>query len=115
MFNRIRRQALIWSVVSGSAHAAVLLPIVPGDSARGEKLFVAERCVQCHSVAGTGGKTAPDLGKQVDAAHAVPAGEHDVESRPGYVGCDGRRRNRKAQAERGDAADLFAFFYSTRF
>ena len=60
----------------------MLLPIVPGDSARGEKLFAAERRAQCHSVAGACGTTAPDLWQAGGSKfHARAAGKHDVESR----------------------------------
>ena len=61
----MRRYVLICGLVSLGVRAAVL-PVVPGDSERGEKLFETERCVQCHGIDGKGGKTAPDLGRQVD-------------------------------------------------
>jgi mono/diheme cytochrome c family protein len=37
--------------------------IAPGVPERGEKLFAARHCVQCHSVAGKGGKIGPELGR----------------------------------------------------
>jgi mono/diheme cytochrome c family protein len=116
MFIRMLRQALIWSLISGSAHAAVLLPIVPGDSARGQKLFVAERCVQCHSIVGTGGKTAPDLGKQVDRSFtpALLASTMWNHAPVMWAAMSGAGIE-KPKLSPGDAADLFAFFYSTRF
>ena len=55
----VLRQVLICGVISLGARAAVL-PVVPGDSERGEKLFETERCIQCHSIDGKGGKTAPE-------------------------------------------------------
>ena len=36
-----------------------------GDARRGEQLFLTERCVQCHSLNGRGGKLAPDLSTHV--------------------------------------------------
>jgi mono/diheme cytochrome c family protein len=36
--------------------------IAPGVPERGAKLFQAKQCVQCHSVAGKGGKIGPELG-----------------------------------------------------
>ena len=35
----------------------------PGDAKAGERAFRGKGCVHCHSVSGTGGKTAPDLTK----------------------------------------------------
>ena len=40
--------------------------VIPGDARRGEQLFDTEQCVQCHSVNGHGGSSAPDLGRRVD-------------------------------------------------
>jgi mono/diheme cytochrome c family protein len=37
--------------------------VTPGVPERGEKLFKAKQCVQCHSVGGKGGKVGPELGK----------------------------------------------------
>lgn len=34
-----------------------------GDPIRGQSLFVAKKCVQCHAVRGAGGRTGPDLGR----------------------------------------------------
>jgi mono/diheme cytochrome c family protein len=36
-----------------------------GDARRGEQIFLAERCVQCHSIHGRGGSLAPDLGTHI--------------------------------------------------
>ena len=48
-----------------SAEAAVP-PVIPGDSAQGAELFKSERCVECHSVNGKGGKIGVDLSERVD-------------------------------------------------
>ena len=37
--------------------------VAPGVPERGEKLFKAKQCVQCHSVAGKGGRIGPELGR----------------------------------------------------
>src|SRR5712671_5501382 len=51
------------AAVAASAAGAPLRSV---DSQRGERLFQSEGCVQCHSVNGTGGTLAPDLGRQID-------------------------------------------------
>src|SRR6266498_4333029 len=53
--------AVVWAV------AALLLPRAAsasvGDPMRGQSLFVAKGCVQCHAVRGAGGRIGPDLGR----------------------------------------------------
>jgi mono/diheme cytochrome c family protein len=116
MYSWVLRQALIWSLISGGVQAAVLPPVIPGDSARGQKLFAAERCVQCHSVEGKGGKTAPDLGKQVDRSFtpALLASTMWNHAPVMWAAMEGAGIERPKLSPEG-AADLFAFFYSTRF
>ena len=87
-----------------------------GDARRGEQLFQTERCVECHSMNGRGGRSAPDLGTHVgrDFTPTIMASlmwNHAPEM----------WRAMKAQGvtpptlspER--AADLFAYFVSARF
>ena len=106
---------LICCFASVSAEAA-LLPVVPGDSEHGEKIFESERCIQCHSVGGKGGKTAPDLGRQVDrnftpALLASTMWNHAPVMWAAIEGAGIEKPKLTPEA----AADLFAFFYSTRF
>src|SRR5678815_2391951 len=44
-----------------AAPSSAQIPIAPGSSVRGAGLFQSKGCVDCHSFAGAGGKTAPDL------------------------------------------------------
>jgi mono/diheme cytochrome c family protein len=89
---------------------------IPADSARGARLFETLSCNQCHSLNGQGGSTAPDLGRLVDrdftpAALAATMWNHapamwaSMRTRGIAIG------DLNSQA----AADLFAYFYSTRF
>jgi len=89
---------------------------VPADSARGARLFESLSCIQCHSLNGQGGTTGPDLGRLVDrnftpAALAATMWNHapamwaSMRTRGIAIG------DLNSQA----AADLFAYFYSTRF
>ena len=99
--------------VAGSALAA---GIVPGDARRGEELFKSEQCIQCHSVNGKGGTTAPDLAKtHRPRLHARRDGEPDVEPRAGYVGGHEEAGIVKAELTPESAADLFAYFVSARY
>jgi cytochrome c2 len=106
---------LIGAVVALGCEAEVL-PVIPGDSERGEKLFEAERCVQCHSLDGKGGKTAPDLGKRIDRSFtpALLASTMWNHAPVMWAAIEGAGIDKPRLSPEG-AADLFAFFYSTRF
>ncbi len=86
------------------------------DSERGQKLFGALSCVQCHSINGHGGAIAPDLGKLVDrnftpAALSAAMWNHAPAMWSAIRAADTAQPAVDEQA----AADLFAYFYSTRY
>ena len=94
------------------AHAAGFT----GDSARGQRLFETLACVQCHSVNGTGGKSAPDLGRVLDrgftpATLAATMWNHA----PGMWASMRDRRITAGELDQQSAQDLMAFFYAARF
>jgi cytochrome c551/c552 len=90
--------------------------IPAGDSRRGEQLFRSEGCVQCHSLNGKGGTTAPDLGKLIDR-NFTPASLAGTmwNHAPAMWTAMRRQGVAKASLSTESAADLFAYFYSTRF
>ena len=58
----MKRTAIMFVLLCPALRAAANA----ADSDRGAGLFVTLSCVQCHSINGTGGKAAPDLGRMVD-------------------------------------------------
>lgn len=98
-----------------SLHAAVL-PVIPGDSRRGAKIFEAEQCIKCHAVNGRGGKMGLDLSRVVHRKY-TPA--HFASSMwnhaPTMWGAIEASKIKQPQLSPQDAADLFAYFYSERF
>jgi cytochrome c2 len=87
-----------------------------GDSARGQRLFETLACVQCHSVDGTGGKSAPDLGRMLDrgftpATLAATMWNHA----PGMWASMRDRQITAGELDQQAAQDLMAFFYAARF
>ncbi len=109
------RTIFFGSFVALGAYAA-LPPVIPGDSERGARLFENERCVQCHSVNGKGGKMALDLSARVDrgftpALLASAMWNHAPVMWAAMEGA-GIQRPKLSPA---DSADLFAYLYSTRF
>jgi cytochrome c2 len=86
------------------------------DSARGRRLFETLSCVQCHSVNGNGGKSAPDLGSMLDrgftpATLAATMWNHA----PGMWAAMRDRQITAGELDQQAAQDLMAFFYAARF
>ena len=86
------------------------------DSARGRELFGSLSCVQCHSVNGNGSSRGPDLGRIVDrgftpATLAATMWNHA----PAMWAAMNKQGVRAGDLNEQAAADLFAYFYSTRF
>jgi cytochrome c2 len=102
-------------LVAVCAHAANL-PVIPGDSGRGAKVFESEQCIRCHAVNGRGGKIGLDLARSVSRGYTpaqlasrmwnhAPTMWSTIEA----TGIQSPRLTPEG------AADLFAFFYSARF
>jgi cytochrome c2 len=86
------------------------------DSVRGQQLFETLSCVQCHSVNGKGGSIGPDLGRIVDrgftpASLAATMWNHA----PKMWAAMHQQGVPAGTLNERDAANLFAYFYSTRF
>jgi cytochrome c2 len=86
------------------------------DSARGQRLFETLACIQCHSVDGNGGKSAPDLGRMLDrgftpATLAATMWNHA----PGMWASMRDRQITAGELDQQAAQDLMAFFYAARF
>jgi len=103
---------LVCAVVTWAAD----LPVVPGDSARGAKLFESEQCIHCHSVNGRGGKVGLDLARSVPRNYS-PAFLASAMWNHAPVMWAAMRASgvREPHLTEEGAADLFAFFYSQRF
>jgi mono/diheme cytochrome c family protein len=103
-------------MIAAAAHGAIVEPVISGDSAKGQKVFENEQCVRCHSVNGRGGKMGADFSMVVSRsytpAHLASTMWNHAPLMFGAMETAGIRRPKLSQ---DDAADLFAFFYSTRF
>ena len=108
----MRRTLALFSLSAIGLHAAS----IAADSARGAQLFETLACVQCHSINGKGGTIAPDLGRLVDrsftpATLAATMWNHA----PAMWAAMKDREIRAGDLSEQGAADLFAFFYASRF
>jgi mono/diheme cytochrome c family protein len=89
---------------------------IPGDARQGEQVFKSQRCVECHSVNGVGGKSAPDLGKRT-ARNYTPAIMASLmwNHAPKMWSAMSDQAVTRPQLTSEQAADLFAFFYASRY
>lgn len=86
-----------------------------GDARRGGKLVRSLNCLICHSIRGEGGKEAPELDNRVDRRGYSPSG---LASRlwnhgPAMWAAFERRGLRRPELNEQQAADLFAYFFTT--
>jgi mono/diheme cytochrome c family protein len=89
---------------------------IAGDSARGEALFRSESCIQCHSINGKGGSTGPDLGRIVDRDFTPAVLASTMWNHAPTMWSAMRNQGIvKSTLSEQSAANLFAYFYSTRY
>lgn len=86
------------------------------SSVRGAHLLETQQCVRCHSVNGRGGTTAPDLARRIGRNHTPAVLASTLWNHAPAMWVEmGRQGITPPALTVGDAADLFAYFYSTRF
>lgn len=87
-----------------------------GDAGRGKQVFESLKCGTCHSVAGAGAKTAPDLALN-RARGNTPAGLSAAmwNHAPQMWAAMEKAGMAKPKVTSEQAADLFAFFQSARY
>ncbi len=111
----IRACVTIFGTLALAAAGVAQTPSFSADSARGADLFASLSCAQCHAAGGRGGG-APDLSRLADrnftpSALAATMWNHA----PAMWNAMGRANVRIPEVGEQAAADLFAYFYSTRF
>jgi mono/diheme cytochrome c family protein len=104
-------------VLISLAFAATIHAAIPAaDSARGAKVFESQSCIQCHPLNGIGPSIGPDLGRLVDRGFTPAMLTSTMWNHAPSMLVAMRERNIPTPVmSEQDAADLFAFFYSTRF
>ncbi len=90
--------------------------VPPGDSQQGEAAFRSLGCAGCHSIAGEGGKSAPDLSRNVNRSYTPD----DLASAlwnhaPAMWSAMAAKGMEIPKVRPDQAADLFAYFYAARF
>jgi len=92
------------------------LPVIPGNSIRGARIFEAEQCIRCHAINGRGGKVGLDLGRMVPR-HYSPAYLASTmwNHAPVMWSAMSKAGIETPKLSPESAADLFAYFYSARY
>ncbi len=87
-----------------------------GDARQGERIFKSERCVDCHSVSGIGGKSAPDLAASLDRDF-TPAGMASMmwNHAPTMWSAMSKMGIVRSTLTPEQSANLFAYFVSARY
>jgi len=112
---RSRPYAAIWFVL-GMAAVCATVPLPMGDAARGQELFRSQLCLTCHSLGGSGGRSAPDLSAHGGRGFS-PAGLAALlwNHAPRMWAAMTKRGVAPPQMSEQQAADLFAYFYAARY
>ena len=79
-----------------------------GDADRGRQLLVEKRCIECHAVAGQGGRTGPDLRQWASYRNPVSWIQAMWNHAPAMQDLMQRRGLAWPQFEKNDVADLIA-------
>lgn len=108
------RATITGALIAGSALAA---SIIPGDARRGEQLFQSQQCVQCHSINGKGGMSAPDLSKRTGDRTYTPAGMASLmwNHAPDMWSAMQKQGITRLALTAESAADIFAYYVSARY
>jgi mono/diheme cytochrome c family protein len=107
----IRKLAILCVTAAGLDAATIA-----ADSTRGAQLFETLACVQCHGVNGKGGTLAPDLGRLIDRNFTPATLAATMWNHAPAMWASMRDRDiRAGDLDEQAAADLFAYFYATRF
>jgi cytochrome c len=106
--------ALCTILLLGASTAPPQLRTLPGSALRGERMLTSNGCLNCHTLNGKGGARAPDL-----AVPSKTAGTPDLfatslwNHMPAMLSEFERTNTPPPALQPSDAADLFAYFYST--
>jgi mono/diheme cytochrome c family protein len=106
-------KTLLAALLTAATLGAATLPM---DSVRGDVLFQLQGCVQCHSLKGVGGQSAPDLGRVLDRAYTPALLAGTMWNHAPVMWTAIRTKGLKVgDLDQQASADLFASFYSARY
>lgn len=86
--------------------------VLPGRAEEGRRLFLSRHCVECHAVAGRGGRLGPDLGERGVRQSLVEFAAAMWNKAPAMVAAMTARGVPIPQLRPEEMADLVAYLYS---
>jgi mono/diheme cytochrome c family protein len=101
--------------ITAAAAFAAAAPSLNGDATRGAALFQSKNCVTCHSVAGHGATTAPDLGKRGGSGFTPVTMAAMLWNHAPRMWGALAKASTKVDLTPQDSADMFAYFYAERY
>ena len=112
----IMRKSDLAGLLAIATSLALSGALFEADSKRGASLFREQMCTNCHSIAGEGARSAPDLGKRIDRNY-TPAGIASLmwNHAPMMWSNIHSQGLTQPQLSEAQAADLFAYFYSAHY
>jgi mono/diheme cytochrome c family protein len=106
-------RSVVWFATAAALAAAS--PSLNGDATRGAALFQSKNCVTCHSVAGQGAKTAPDLGRRGGSGFTPVSLAAMLWNHAPHMWRALAQSSAKVDLTPQDSADMFAYFYAARY
>lgn len=91
------------------------LYVLPGSPESGRQLFQTKRCVECHSVAGQGGKVGPDLADKAVKRSMTEFAQAMWNKAPAMTAAMKIRRIPVPHLEASDMSDIVAYLYSVQY
>jgi cytochrome c551/c552 len=89
--------------------------VLPGRATEGRLLFAAKRCLDCHSVAGQGGRVGPELVERGARRSVLEFAATMWNKAPAMLTAMTARGIAVPQLQPGEMADLVAYLYSVRY
>jgi cytochrome c2 len=99
-------------ILAWRAASSAQISIFPGNSVRGGELFQSKGCTSCHSFAGVGGKTAPDLAQKSERLRTPIQLATALWNHAPRMWRAQQARQVQPVLDSVETADLFAYFYS---
>ena len=105
-----------WMLVAALASQGAWCAELVGSAQAGRQVFETQQCIQCHSINGEGGKSAPDLGKHI-ARDYTPTTMVALmwNHAPAMWEAIQKAGIERPQLTEQSASDLFAYFVAARF
>src|SRR6516225_4493011 len=107
-------RVIAWNAVALTS--ALVAGLISADERHGEQLFESEQCIQCHSVNGRGGTSAPDLARRFDRDYTPTVMASLMWNHAPQMWASMKKQGIiKTSLSPEAAADLFDYFVSARY